>query len=534
MNKKVVLGVIIVVALMIGAGIGIGIGYDLYHHPVKKVVPEVKPVVTTYKCYNHMYFPYTLKVTYCKDNASGNYNFPSNWLVTSYNGSHETVINTTNSQLISGVSWNDPIINYAHGNAIPLNVTDQCLPSAHTIGNKSALTTMTQYMGEPLGVTLSHNLVYVEEDTGPGSLFALNPDNGKVVWKATGLASQAMNNPIVYKGTVYVTVGDTGFSFAQILHALHNTSVVRGLTYGAIYAFNATNGNLLWMNFTKGETMPSPAVHDGILAYADGSGQFVGLNATTGKVLWTDHFPSFFDNMGSVTYYVLPNGTTEFIAGYTFVGAPHGLIIAVNGTNGKELWNASMQSPYTPFDTGMGDVPLAVDDSNGMIYQSAIANYNKTTGNVSTVTMAINATTGKVVWQTNIGRGGVPPAFKGGIPLIYKNIVYSGDQSTGELVAMYANNGTIIWESRLPHVHLPPTSPGGPRGSPVYYKGVLFAAADSYIYAINPQNGTVIDAHYIGGRFGIVNPVISGNTMFVTNSYGWVSAIPVSTIDPSI
>ncbi len=531
MKNRTKFVVAIVVALFIGAGIGAGITYEAVHKP-----PVVKPEVTTYREYDGMYFPYTLKVTDYKGNATGSYGFPANWDVTSYNRTHETVITTDNSALEKGVSWNIPIINYVGGNAIPLNVTDSHLPSAHDIGNKSALTTMTQYMGEPLGVTLADNLVFIEEDTGPGSIFAVNPDNGKIVWDATGLAAPAMNNPIVSNGMVYVTVGDTGFSFAQILHALHNESniVTRGLTYGAIYAFNATTGKLMWMNFTKGETMPSPAIHNGILAYADGGGQFIGVNATTGKVLWSDHYGGYFDNMGSVTYYTMPNGITEFIAGFTFVGAPHGLIIAVNGTNGKELWNTTMQKPYVPFDTGMGDVPLAVDQATGMIYQSAIANHNVTSGKVDTVTMAIDALNGTVMWQTNIGRGYVPPAFKGGIPLIYKNMAYSGDQSTGDLVAMYANNGTIAWDSRLPHVHLPPTSPGGPRGSPVYYKGTLFVGADSYIYAINPANGSIIDYHYIGGRFGIVNPVISGNTMFLTNSYGWVTAIPVTAVDPSI
>ncbi|AAT43603.1 PQQ-binding-like beta-propeller repeat protein [Picrophilus oshimae] len=532
MNKKII--VAIVIAVLVGAGIGAGVTYVSIHKPVVK--PEVKPRVTVYREYNGMYFPYALKVTFYKNNESKNYGFPSNWPVTSYNTTHETVFTTTNKLLNKGVSWNIPIINYAGGNAIPLNVTDSNLPAAHNIGNKSALTTMTQYMGEPLGVTLSNNLVYVEEDTGPGSIFALNPSNGSIVWYATGLASQAMNNPIVYHGIVYVTVGDTGFSFAQIEHALHNESnkVRRGLTYGAIYAFNATDGKLLWMNFTTGETMPSPAVHDGIIAYADGGGQFIGLNATTGKVLWSDHFGGFFDNMGSVTYYVLPNGTTEFIAGYTFVGAPHGLIIAVNGTNGRVLWKTSMKKPYIPYDTGMGDVPLAVDPETGMIYQSAIANYNSTSGRVDTVTMAINAVNGSVVWETNIGRGYVPPAFKGGIPLIYHNMVYTGDQSTGSLVALYANNGTIAWSLRLPDVHLPPKSPGGPRGSPVYYNGVLFVGADSYIYAINATTGSLINKYYIGGRFGIVNPVIAGNTMFLTNSYGWVTAVPLNEIDPGI
>ncbi|MDT7862437.1 MAG: hypothetical protein RRA45_09515 [Saccharolobus sp.] len=39
--------------------------------------------------------------------------------------------------------------------------------------------------------------------------------------------------------------------------------------------------------------------------------------------------------------------------------------------------------------------------------------------------------------------------------------------------------------------------------------------------------------YHVGGRFGIVNPVIAGNTMFLANSYGWVIALPLNEIFPS-
>ncbi len=76
MNGRTKLIVAIVVALFIGAGIGAGITYKAVHKP-----PVVKPEVTVYKEYKGMYFPYTLKVTYYKNNATGSYGFPSNWLV---------------------------------------------------------------------------------------------------------------------------------------------------------------------------------------------------------------------------------------------------------------------------------------------------------------------------------------------------------------------------------------------------------------------------------------------------------------------
>lgn len=96
-----------------------------------------------------------------------------------------------------------------------------------------------------------------------------------------------------------------------------------------------------------GEAMPAPAVYIGILAYSDGGGEFIGVNATTGQVLWQDMMPGLFDSMSSVNYYVLPNGTPLFVAGFTSLTEPYGLLVAVNGMTGKEVWNASLPSPIS-------------------------------------------------------------------------------------------------------------------------------------------------------------------------------------------
>lgn len=77
---------------------------------------------------------------------------------------------------------------------------------------------LTQMVGQPLGVTLADNELFVEMDSLPGSIFAINPLTGNVIWYATGLASYAMNNPIVWNDIVFVTVGDVGFNFANFVH----------------------------------------------------------------------------------------------------------------------------------------------------------------------------------------------------------------------------------------------------------------------------------------------------------------------------
>lgn len=517
------------VLLIVAVGVASSAGFFV----LPQIVSSPQPLVTVYNEYNGTYFPYQVMVVYYPGNATSDpMGFPGNWTVSNYQQDHEAVVPTQSQYLLQGVSWQDPVNELGGGVAIPLSTPPTQLPAANVKGPKSALVLLTQFVGEPLGVTLAGNLLYVEMDSGPGMVAAINPVTGNLVWYATGLASMAMNNPVVWNGIVYVTVGDVGFNFANFVHYEKGQydQITRGMAYGAVYAFNASNGRLLWMRFTNGEAMAAPAVYRGILTYATGGGCFVGVNATTGVPIWITKLPGHFDSMSSVNYYVMKNGTALFIAGFTLLSSPYGQLVAVNAMNGKVAWEASLPSGYTPFNTGMGDVPPAVDQNSGIVVQSTVANAEN--GTVDTVLFAVNATNGQPVWVANLGRGATPPAFKGAIPLIYNGTVYAGVPSLGKVFAVKLSTGQILWNTSLPGLGIPPTNPGGPRGAPVMYHGMIYVSAGSSVYVINPHNGKIVSQYVVGGRFGIVNPVIAGSTMFLTNSYGWVIAIPVTQVYP--
>ncbi len=104
--------------------------------------------------------------------------------------------------------------------------------------------------------------------------------------------------------------------------------------------------------------------------------------------------------------------------------------------------------------------------------------------------------------------------------------------SLGSVAKVSITSGKIIWKTR-PDLGIQLTLPGGPRGSPAYYHGLLWIASEGHIYILNPNSGKVMTMYYVGGRFGIVDPVIVGGKMFLTNLYGWVIAIPLSQIYPN-
>lgn len=113
--------------------------------------------------------------------------------------------------------------------------------------------------------------------------------------------------------------------------------------------------------------------------------------------------------------------------------------------------------------TGLGDVAPAVDQKLGIVVDNDIANFSN--GYVDMVTFALNATNGKPLWAVNTGRGPIPPAYKGGMPLIVGNVVYDGNPSLGTVNAICILTGRILWSTKLPCLQTPPKFPGGPRGS---------------------------------------------------------------------
>ncbi len=483
------------------------------------------------------YFPYLLTVTYEPINTPPQLGFPVDWCVLAYTQAHDGVVGTSNSLLINGkITWEQPLVEYVGGDAIPLNAPYSELPAYQVDGDRGAPAKLTQYDGQPLGVTLADNMLYVEFDSGGlGSIFAVNPLTGKPVWYASGLASYAMGNPIVYHGMVFVTVGDVGFTFSAIASLLANEpqKVFRGMGYGAIYAFNAQNGQLIWMMYTKGELMPSPAVYGNELVFATGNGTIEAVNPYDGEELWQDNLQGFIDSMSSLDYYILPNGIPVFIAGFTLLQQPYGVVVAVNGENGDILW-ISTPTDWSIYDTSGGDGPVAVDQQSGIVVQENVA--NESNNYVYTIVTAYNASNGDELWTTPIGYGYLPVAFKSAVPYIDNGIVYITSPSTASVTALNITNGNVIWNTSLTSYVKPasPDTPGAPRGAPVIYDGYLWLTAGPYVLALNPSNGQIEDYDDIGGGFGITNPVIAGSTMFLANSFGWTIAIPLQDIVPSL
>jgi outer membrane protein assembly factor BamB len=151
---------------------------------------------------------------------------------------------------------------------------------------------------------------------------------------------------------------------------------------------------------------------------------------------------------------------------------------------------------------------------------------DKPESTVDLAVFAVDPTSGKVRWQTRLGRGPTPPAYKASVAMAHNGIIYVSNPAANKLYALDGRDGAIQWQSAIPHVY--PTGLG--RGSVTYHDGVIYQATGAYLYAWDGGTGKLLHELWLGGRFGITNPVIVGQTVFLANSWGWIMAVPLSEV----
>lgn len=443
--------------------------------------------------------------------------FPQTW--TNYAGDQErnaafSVPASAPTLLKQGVSWR-----FAETGALPLNGGPY---DENVLGYLPASVKTTQMMGNAVGVTAVDGRIYAESDMN--TVYALDAMTGAKVWQSPTI-NAAMGNAVVADGLVFAGAGDTGFSFQSMLrYANGATGVTRGMGFAAVYAFDQRTGKLVWRYDTKGEDMPSLSYLNGKVYIGNGDGHMYALDAKTGRPAWITNVGGF-DSMSSTNYWHDPaTGRDLIFAGFS----DPNYLYAFDAQTGKVVWQSTVPGV---FNTGMGDNSPTVDSATGIVLQDSVVDYNKTDGTSDLAIFATDARTGNVLWETNLGRGPSPLAYKAAISMVHDGAVYVGNPATGFMYALNEQSGQIRWSTDLGTYTWQGTSYHiQDRGGPVLYRGILYEAAGAYVFALDPVNGHILARYDAGGRYGIVNPVIVGGTMYLGNSYNWVQAIPLSRI----
>ena len=128
--------------------------------------------------------------------------------------------------------------------------------------------------------------------------------------------------------------------------------IVDGIAYTGsydrkVYAFNATNGQLIWNYTTDGIIVSKPSIEGGIICVGSEDFNLYALNASTGEKLWNY----------KTGYYV--DSDPLIVDGVVYFGSEDSKVYALNVTTGKQIWN------YT---TGDSIMLSSVAVQNGTVY----------------------------------------------------------------------------------------------------------------------------------------------------------------------
>ncbi len=362
-------------------------------------------------------------------------------------------------------------------------------------------------VGMPVGVSVVGGMVFVGDDNG--YTYALNAQTGKPVWAFYGW-NMTMSNPLVSGDKVFVSTGNAYFNYANTMKYLRGQRPVRGPGLNAIYALDRRTGRQVWAFHPFGEAMPTPLLDGGYLYAGTGDGHIYKLSAETGALAWKTDVVSFI-SMSS-----LAQGDGRLFVG----GTDPNYFYAVDEATGRIAWKTTLPDLVA---TGLGDCTPAYAD--GVVVQEMTVMSHDEAGPVANVLVALDAKDGNILWKARFPDGPTPPAMKTATPIIVDGVVYEGSPVSGEYYALDLKTGRQLWKLRV----------GGQiRAGAAVLDGVAylpFRAGD--IGAIRIADGKLLGVTHIGGAFGASSPVIVGGTLYVSNIYGWVTAIPLSDLKGS-
>jgi eukaryotic-like serine/threonine-protein kinase len=263
-----------------------------------------------------------------------------------------------------------------------------------------------------------------------------------------------------------------------------NTTIVNGVVYvgaanGAVYALNASDGNVLWRHKIDLGAGTAPLVNSGIIyitaSISDvGPGTLYALRASDGVELWR------YTSSVSLSTPLVDNGIV-YVTSYDVV-SQNGNLVALRAKDGTQLWHEATRgfSYNTP----------VVD--NQIVYVSANAN------NGSGMVYALRASDGTQLWHKTT------TTFTS-VPLVDNGIAYLvSDQG---LSALQASNGQLLW--RAPVVGGSTTLP------PQVINGVLYLATTKISLEApatpTSQLGMLPQVGTIGNLLKAIVPIASVN-----------------------
>ncbi len=370
------------------------------------------------------------------------------------------------------------------------------------------------------------------------NVYAIDVASGKLIWKKrAGQHPQSSNtgSVAVYQNTIIVPLTSNEVTTSK------NPDYACCTSSGEVVALNATTGDLLWRH----RVIPQEAQVSG----KKKNGQtFYG---PSGAPVWCS--PTIDTQRGLVyigtgeNYTDPPSTTSDAIQALDF---KTGKLVWSYQATSNDTWNlACPDDPNCPEKVGpdldFGMAPLLVKTKDGKDVVVA--------GQKSGVVHALDPATGKVLWQTRIGKGGMLGGVHWGMATDGHSVYaanadnsYAIDGRDPErkpspgLYALDLQNGKVIWNQPTPACEKNKPCIQANSAAPLVIPGLVFAGAlDGHIRSYEASTGKIVwdfntaqafkTSNGIDGRGGSIDgpsPVISGTMLFVNSGYGIFGEMP--------
>ncbi|NQV17559.1 MAG: PQQ-binding-like beta-propeller repeat protein [Armatimonadetes bacterium] len=311
-----------------------------------------------------------------------------------------------------------------------------------------------------------------------------------------------------------------------------------------LYALDAENGDLIWNFQVDFNVQSSPVIHDSLIFFESGNSHFA-LNKYTGEEIWSyiidepygtekiDYWdyhhaaPVIVDSIvvfacgdGNLYAYNLHNGNPFFM--YTtlesaairstpvqdnyhlYFGDWDGRIYSYNLVLQDTLWcvETYQTQPYPTF--GQVNTKMVVHDSL-LIF-----------GARNPTLQVFNKFNGNLVWDYTVAGGG----WISGDALVVNDTLYIGGSDCNKMFAFDVYSGELLWDYTFLFNNF---------SEPVIYEDmIIFTTGDAYafqgtnygdgyLYALQRNNGTLVNYERIGGNL-FTTPIIHDGKIYIGSS----------------
>lgn len=343
-----------------------------------------------------------------------------------------------------------------------------------------------------------------------GNVTAIDPQTGRTLWHYQA-ANPIMSAPIVYGNAVIVGEGDE--NSPQGSSPSHPITV--GAPPSAIIALDRKTGAVLWKVRLRGSGMPTPAIIDGVLVHHDGAGHVIGIDPGTGRVLYDRNLHSLASMVAALP---MPGGR------FVTTGVDSNAVWMLNAKDGSVVW----KSAFSPLASGLGDCPPVTDGAriycNYVMPPSSATPVQTERINVFRA-YALDAKTGKKLWDVLLQKGMLPKRNEAAIPLLARGTLYMGSSVSPYVHAIDPQTGRIKWRIQ---------THGPVKGGIVEAGGTLyFGDYGGYLWAINAGNGAVVGVKNMRTAFNVGSPIVAGQTLVIGSRGGTLFALPLASIRSS-